>query len=429
MVHTSQPRIDGMPYVPGVATGLLQKGPVTNSASTVLVITPEDIGAVAASAAGLIVVDAAPFSHTLIALLGRGIPTVLVNAAQAGRLEPGSPIHIDGATGTLCDPADAGAGHAAPAIPTDVPRTADGTPVALLASVRGPAAAGRARELGAKAIGLVRSEFLQPPTGDMPDRDFYRCRFQALIEAARPLSITIRLLDIAADKHPAWLAQDEMMGQPLGLQGVRLFDRPPVEGIVEAQVAAVADLARDADLRVLLPFVTRTEEFDYWRGRLDSRLPGHMPVGVMAETVASVLDIDRLLDIADFVAIGCNDLMQAVFSADRDQPVLRDYLDPYAPVLLRLMRQIAGQAGDRLDRVQLCGLLPQIRGILPPLVGMGYRHFSVDGPFIPYLAATLAEVTQAECEALATAVCAARSTREVLEILHLPGERPPPYLR
>jgi phosphoenolpyruvate-protein kinase (PTS system EI component) len=149
---------------------------------------------------------------------------------------------------------------------------------------------------------------------------------------------------------------------------------------------------------------------------------------VIAETPASVLDIDLLLDTADFVAIGCNDLMQTVFAADRDIAGLRHYLDPYAPVLFRLFRQIAGQAGEALTQVQVCGLLAQIQGVLPVLLGLGYRRFSVDAAFIPHLSSVAASVNRAECQDLARRVCEAQKTRDVLQILQLPMDRHPPFL-
>ena len=94
MTQTSQPRLDGTPYVPGVAVGRLERGPgaAVTATATVRVITPEEIAAVTDPTAGLIVVDAAPFSHTLIALLGRGLPTVLVTTTQARSLETGCPV-------------------------------------------------------------------------------------------------------------------------------------------------------------------------------------------------------------------------------------------------------------------------------------------------------------------------------------------------
>jgi phosphoenolpyruvate-protein kinase (PTS system EI component) len=238
----------------------------------------------------------------------------------------------------------------------------------------------------------------------------------------------VRLLDAAADKLPGWLPQSDAVGQVLGLQGTRLYHSEPVNRVIEAQLAALAELSQESSLRVIVPFVVRLEEFAYWLDRVRTQLPAMVPVGAMAETPASVLDIRNLLACADFVPIGCNDLMQSVFAADRDVAELRHYLDPYAPVLFRLFRQIAEQAGEQLEKLQLCGLLPQIQGVLPLLLGLGYRNFSVDAPFIPHLASVASGLSQAECEVLAQRVCASRTTREVLQILQLPSDRHPPFL-
>lgn len=147
----------------------------------------------------------------------------------------------------------------------------------------------------------------------------------------------------------------------------------------------------------------------------------------MAETLAMVLDIAAVLRDADFVAIGCNDLMQNFYMADRDQVNLRDYLDPYAPVLFRLFRQIADAAGDEINRVQLCGVLPQIQGVMPILLGLGYRRFSVDAPFIPYLAKDISTLTVTACHELSRQVCDARKTTEVLQRLKLATDRHAPF--
>ena len=198
--------------------------------------------------------------------------------------------------------------------------------------------------------------------------------------------------------------------------------------MIDAQLTAIAGLAQDFDIRLIIPFLTRLEEFEYWLAWIRQALPDTVPVGAMAETPASVLDISLLLERADFVAIGCNDLMQSLYAADRDQAELRHYLDPYAPVLFRLFLQMSEQAGGEMHRVQLCGVLPQIQGVLPVLLGLGYRDFSVDAPFIPYLADTVRRCTQEDCRSLAERICAARTTEEVLEVLALPKDRHPPFL-
>lgn len=213
------------------------------------------------------------------------------------------------------------------------------------------------------------------------------------------------------------------------MQGVRLDSMTPVDAVVSAQLAALDALSSTFPLRLLLPFLVRVEELVFWRDRIRRQLTHALPIGAMAETPACVLDIAGLLEQADFVAIGCNDLMQTLFAADRDDPALRHYLDPYAPLLYRFFRQVAEAAAGHLRDVQLCGVLPQLQGVLPVPLGLGYRAFSVDAPFIPSLARRIGQTTRAECEALARQVCTAQITQEVLEILRLPRDRHPPFLQ
>ncbi|MGW8247636.1 MAG: putative PEP-binding protein [Acidiferrobacterales bacterium] len=412
--------ITGLPYFPGQARGELHKGTSEDNTGRILLLSQQEVTMIGSVPAGIIVVEAAPFSHTMIGLLGVGVPTVLVSAEQAAQLQEGMQLVIDGVGGDISDdPAMAAAAEAIPKnlVPGQAVQMADGEPVALHASVRSTAAASRARATGARSIGLVRTEFIVPDNAVVPDRSFYFQAFRDLCEAAAPLSVTFRLLDVAADKVPIWLAGVEHVDRPLGNQGVRLYHLKAVQVVVEAQLAALAELSAIYSIRVLLPFLSSTEEFDYWMANVRQQLSTAVPVGAMAETPAMVLDIARLLMHADFVSIGCNDLIQALFAADRDIPELRHYLDGYSPVLYRLFGEVAEQAGERLDRIQLCGVLPQMRGVLPVLLGLGYRDFSVDAPFIPYLATQLATVNKVECEALAKKVCAAGTTREVVQLL------------
>jgi phosphoenolpyruvate-protein kinase (PTS system EI component) len=137
----------------------------------------------------------------------------------------------------------------------------------------------------------------------------------------------------------------------------------------------------------------------------------------MAETPAAILAMRHWFTEADFVAVGCNDLMQCLFAADRDVVELSRYLDPYAPELYNFLQQAATAAGKNINKVQLCGLLPQMPGVLPVLLGMGFRVFSVAPVMIPYLANTVNETDPAEAEALARRVCSATDSQQVRELL------------
>lgn len=410
-------QIHGMGYVPGVAHGRLRRAAARPGRDEILLVTQEDALGCGGDPAAIIVIDGAPFSHRMIGLLGRAVPTVIVTAAQAAALPDGAMLTVDGASGAIIS----GLMIATAPIPGFPPGaalvSADGVAVELRASVRSAAAAAQAVREGAAAIGLVRSEYLLPDDGPPLDALYWTREFDALCRVVEPLSVTIRLLDAAPDKMPAWLRGLAGTGVPLGLQGVRLFDSEPIASVVAAQLDAIAALTARYPLQILIPYLTSYEELCRWAEHIAGRMPAALPIGAMAETPAAVLDIAQWLDVADFVAIGCNDLMQALFAADRDQPGVRRYLDPYAPVLYRLLRQVAQAAGERLARVQLCGVLPQLHGVLPVLLGLGYRVFSVDSGLLPYLGQSVRTTRLGDALSLAEAVCAARLSSDVRQLV------------
>jgi phosphoenolpyruvate-protein kinase (PTS system EI component) len=193
-----------------------------------------------------------------------------------------------------------------------------------------------------------------------------------------------------------------------------------VRRVLDAQLAAVDGFGGRFDLRLLIPYLTRLEELRHWRDHVRHSLNRAVPVGAMVETPAALLDIGNWLAVADFVAIGCNDLMQCLFAADRDRPELRDYLDPCAPPLYRFLKQAADNAGDALGRVQLCGVLPQLPGVLPVLLGLGFRAFSVDAPLVPFLARAVRSTSLDAARARAAQVCEAADSRRVADLLGWP---------
>ena len=422
--------IRGMPYVPGVGQGAIQFGAVNNASNDILVVKQQDIETISEPPAGFLVVEGAPFSHTMIRFMSMSVPTVIISEQQASLLVEGMVIMLNGATGHITtqimndvEPESASFPESAKS-----PITLDGVTVHLRASVRNQAASERSRLEGAESIGLVRSEFLALDNSTVPDSEFYTHAFDQICEAAAPLPVTIRLLDLAADKVPKWMPTIESTGGALGLQGVRLFGIEPMKSVCQAQLAAINGLSDKYEIRVLIPYLVRYEELSFWVDFIRQRLTKPLPLGAMAETPASALDISNWFELVDFVAIGCNDLMQCLFAADRDCAELRDYLDPYAPVLWRFMQQIAMSAEDQLDKIQLCGVLAQLPGVLPILLGLGYRAFSVEARLFPYLKQVITTSNITEAKKLAKQICAAKDSYQVLELLGLSSNSYHPFL-
>ncbi|MDX1251766.1 MAG: phosphoenolpyruvate-protein phosphotransferase [Gammaproteobacteria bacterium] len=416
-------RLHAMPFVPGRARGIVRRGMAGAGPDNLLVLAQHELQPFAVPPAGVVVVDGAPLSHPMIRLLGKGIPTVMVTAAQAADLPPGMEAVLDGASGLITDTAVEetvpSAAFATPLRGGEL-MTADGSAVDLRASVADAAGAATALANGATAIGSLRSEFLAPLAGEQPDAAFYEQALRDVCEIMRPLPVTVRLPDFSPDKLPSWLEPIPGMASALGLRGARLYGIEPVRSVFHAIVQAAARLASEYDLALLIPYVTRLEEFRRLRHEVERLSPVPLAMGSMIETPAAALAISDFLSAADFVTLGCNDLMQGLFAADRDLAEVGALLDPYAPVLFRFLKRLAEEAGDEVGRVQVSGLLPQVPGILPLLLGMGYRVFSVEPVMIPYLAHTVATTDVVPAQALMIAVCAAADAESVRELLGLP---------
>lgn len=96
-------------------------------------------------------------------------------------------------------------------------------------------------------------------------------------------------------------------------------------------------------------------------------------------------------------------------------------LDPYRPELFRFLEAGAAAADKELEDLQLCGLLPQIEGVPPILIGLGFRRFSGEPALIPLLARSVVGQGRKELEQLAAQVCAAASSSEVRSLVPVDG--------
>ena len=413
--------------VPGRVAGTIETEPTRSGHGKVLLLRQAQLGAVTAPPAGVVLAEAAPFSHGLIRWLGRSIPLGLLAAGQADAWQQGTAVVLDTAAGELS--AALPGEQLAPWRPPPAPAagepicTADSNEVALCASVADDAGVGRAIACGAASIGLVRSELLLPDGDAQPDAELYRRALSRLLALAGPLNLTVRLLDLATDKWPVWLAAAGAGTVLYKRHGSQLFGVPVVHDVTAAQLEALAAIG-DRRLRVIWPSGARLADFKRWRDDARRTLPAGIALGAMVETPLELLALRRWLRAADFVAIGCNDLLAHLCGADRGDPAQRLLLDPYRPELFRFLGDAAAAAGADLGRVELCGLLAQIEGLLPVLVGLGYRRYSVEPTLIPLLAETLANTTLDHCRARAGAVCACETVAKVRALLGVRSEVP-----
>jgi phosphotransferase system enzyme I (PtsI) len=268
--------------------------------------------------------------------------------------------------------------------------TLDGEPVELLANIELPTDAPGVLAAGAVGVGLFRSEFLfMNRAGRLPDEDEQYAAYAGVVQALPGLPVTIRTVDIGADKAldrmPAQeLRHEHTLNPALGLRAIRWsLAEPEMFG---AQLRAILRASALGPVRLLVPMVAQLREirqlFDAIdRAKAQLRERGQafdeVPVGAMIEVPAAALMLPTLLKHFDFFSIGTNDLIQYTLAIDRADETVSHLYDPWHPAVLQMIAQTIVQARAHGKHVSVCGEMAGDPAFTELLLGMGLRSFSM----------------------------------------------------
>ena len=265
-------------------------------------------------------------------------------------------------------------------------RSRDGFDINLYANAELVADVTAARARGASGVGLYRTEFLFLKRKGLPDEEVQFTAYRDVVLAMGGLPVTIRTLDLGADKaDAAGLSVRGEDNPAMGVRGVRLSLRHPA--VFATQLRAILRAACYGPVRVLVPMVTEAAELQAVRTLLDLcdrdlRNEGlesgaRIELGAMIEVPAAAINVRALLEHVDFLAIGTNDLAQYVLAADRNNDALGTLYDPLQPALLRMVGYVIN-AGRRAGKpVSLCGEMASDPMFTPLLLALGLTDFSM----------------------------------------------------
>jgi phosphotransferase system enzyme I (PtsI) len=268
--------------------------------------------------------------------------------------------------------------------------TLDGERVELLANIELPGDAVAALEAGAVGVGLFRSEFLfMNRGGELPGEDEQYEAYRAAVEAMKGLPVTIRTVDIGADKPLDRMSANELrhehaLNPALGLRAIRWSLSEP--GMFRQQLRAILRASAHGKVRVLIPMVAHLSEVRHTLEALarakqqlaDSGRPfTEVEVGAMIEVPAAALVLPVFLRHFDFVSIGTNDLIQYTLAIDRADETVAHLYDPWHPAVLRLIAETISQARAAGKHVSVCGEMAGDPAFTDLLLGMGLRSFSM----------------------------------------------------
>ena len=365
---------------------------------------------------GLITRDGGPTSHTAILARSKSIPAI-VGVTGALDLTDGTIVIADAATGSVrVSPSDAEVADArqriadraaVAAAPITDGALADGMKVPLLANLGSPEDAATAVALGAEGVGLFRTEFLFLDAVSAPTVEEQRVQYAQLLSHFPGKKVVVRALDAGADKPLSFLNNAHEENPALGLRGLRALRAN--EPILRDQLTALvlADAETEAELWVMAPMVSDSEETEYFVS-LGKEL-GLKIVGVMAEVPSLAVLADQVLESADFVSVGTNDLTQYTLAADRMLGSVAHFQDPWHPAVLRLVKLI-GDAGAASGKpVGICGEAAADPQLAVVLVGLGATTLSMTPAALADVRAELATVTLTQAREKAAAALGART--------------------
>jgi phosphoenolpyruvate-protein phosphotransferase len=263
--------------------------------------------------------------------------------------------------------------------------TRDGVAVTLLANIGTPAEAERAVALGARGVGLFRTEFLFVERAAAPSEDEQVAVNRAVVDAFAPGPVTIRLLDVGGDKPIPWLPIPAEANPFLGVRALRLAGEQPDLFVTQLR-AAMRAAAGGGRVKVMAPMVADAVDVGVLLN-LDERaraglvadgLPhGEVDLGVMLEIPSAVLVAPSFFDRIRFASLGTNDLLQYTLAADRGNPALERYRDPLHPALLRLIASAEKDAEAAGVELSVCGEMGGDPAAALALVGLGVTVLSM----------------------------------------------------
>ncbi|HSX91934.1 MAG TPA: phosphoenolpyruvate--protein phosphotransferase [Hydrogenophaga sp.] len=265
--------------------------------------------------------------------------------------------------------------------------TLDGQKIELLANIEQPDDAAAALKAGAAGVGLFRSEFLfMGRNGQLPDEEEQYQAYRRAIEGMQGLPVTIRTVDVGADKplDRSVARLDDHLSPALGLRAIRWSLADP--GMFLAQLRAILRAAAHGPVNLLIPMLAHASEIrqtlalvDRAREQLVAAGVPHGPVklGAMIEVPAAALTIPLFLRHFDFLSIGTNDLIQYTLAIDRADEAVSHLYDPLHPAVLQLVAGTIAQARAQGKGVSVCGEMAGDVTMTRLLLGLGLRSFSM----------------------------------------------------
>ena len=372
-------------------------------------------------------------SHTFILAREVSLPAVTGLKKVLRRLKTGDQVIVDGFNGeiilhpqpeTLRKYRRTADRIASLAVVSDsdtsaIPKTLDGREIIVRANLDIPSVYKKAKALGARGIGLYRSEFLFNQFRGFPTENEQAAAYSEIADFAGPDGVKIRTFDLNAEQLYGEAAAREK-NPALGLRAVRLSFSHLKE--FRTQLRALLRASFDRNIDIVVPMISGVDELRHVREIIDSEresltrkgvTTGNPRLGAMIEVPSALFLANELAEESDFISLGTNDLVQYLLAADRDNESVADWFRTLHPAVIRALRQVATAASQAGKPLIVCGEMAGSPFYLPLLIGLGVSELSMNMNSISRIRRMIAGIAYEECVSLAKEALTFRTADDI----------------
>ncbi len=378
-------------------------------------------------------------SHTAILSRSLGIPAVVGLETVSSMIPGGTPLIIDGSTGTVIINPSAETTREYRLRKQSYEyqekellsycelraETRDGYHMVLRGNVEMASDSTQVDLFGGEGVGLFRTEFLFMNRPAPPTEDEQFQIYREIAEKMAPHPVTIRTLDVGGDKFVPEINLADEANPAMGLRGIR-FSLKEVR-LLKIQLRAILRASAFGRLRIMFPLISGVAEIrachDYLREIKQDLVEAQIafdpqvPIGIMIETPAATLIADLLAAEVDFFSVGTNDLIQYCLAVDRGNEHVAYLYDPLHPAILKALRMVCKAGRDAGISVGMCGEMAGEPLYALVLLGLGFNELSMNAPAIPRVKRILRQVRISEGEALVEKVLQMATAGEISRYL------------
>ncbi|MBC8421663.1 phosphoenolpyruvate--protein phosphotransferase [bacterium] len=314
--------------------------------------------------------------------------------------------------------------------------TADGVDVHLYGNIEFAHEIEQVILKGGEGVGLYRTEFQYLTSSTLPTEDELYAEYSSAIQNLDGRQLTIRTLDLGADKYTQAQAMEPERNPFLGLRSIRYCLQN--QDLFRTQLRAIVRASAVGPIQVMFPLITSMNELRQSKLIFQEvveecedagiEFSPNIPLGMMVEVPSAALMAATFTREADFFSIGTNDLIQYTVAVDRGNERVASLYTAANPAVIKLIKSVIRAARRGRVETSLCGEIAGDPIYTMLLIGLGLRNLSLVPSQIPAVKQVIRKVKVDDCERLARKVGSLDSDRRILSTLRSELQKTVPEL-